>query len=303
MPKVGYVAIIGLPNAGKSTLMNALLGQKLAITSQKPQTTRKRILGILSEDDFQIIFLDTPGIMNPSYLLQEKMMEDVNYAIKDADVLIIIIDVGDEKEIKRALMNEYLKEVFEHKKNPKVLVLNKVDLINQERVKEFIEKFQSMKIFDAVIPISAELNFNTESVLEKIIEFLPEGPKLYPDDIIAEADERFFVSEIIREKILELYGDEIPYSCEVIIVDFKERENAKDYISAEVVVEKETQKPIIIGNQGRAIKKLGERSRKAIEEFLQREVYLELRVKVRDKWRSNENMLESFGYGRGKEKE
>ncbi len=303
MPKVGYVAIIGLPNAGKSTLMNALLGQKLAITSQKPQTTRKRILGILSEDDFQIIFLDTPGIMNPSYLLQEKMMEDVNYAIKDADVLIIIIDVGDEKEIKRALMNEYLKEVFEHKKNPKVLVLNKVDLINQERVKEFIEKFQSMKIFDAVIPISAELNFNTESVLEKIIEFLPEGPKLYPDDIIAEADERFFVSEIIREKILELYGDEIPYSCEVLIVDFKERENAKDYISAEVVVEKETQKPIIIGNQGRAIKKLGERSRKAIEEFLQREVYLELRVKVRDKWRSNENMLESFGYGRGKEKE
>jgi GTPase len=141
MPKSGYVAILGLPNAGKSTLMNALLGQKLAITSQKPQTTRKRILGILTEENYQIIFNDTPGILNPSYLLQEKMMEDVNYAIKDADVLIIIIDVSDEKEIKRALMNDYLKEVFEYKKNPKVLVLNKVDLLNQERVKDSLKNF------------------------------------------------------------------------------------------------------------------------------------------------------------------
>src|SRR5690606_15649049 len=140
--------------------------------------------------NYQIIFNDTPGILNPSYLLQEKMMEDVNYAIKDADVLIIIIDVSDEKEIKRALMNDYLKEVFENKKNPKILVLNKVDLLKQENVKDYLEKFQSMKIFDSVIPISAELNFNVESVLEKIIEYLPEGPKLYPDDIIAEADER-----------------------------------------------------------------------------------------------------------------
>jgi GTPase len=303
MPKVGYVTILGLPNAGKSTLMNTLLGQKLAITNQKPQTTRKRILGILTEDDYQIIFNDTPGILNPSYLLQEKMMEDVNYAIKDADVLIIIIDVSDEKEIKRALMNDYLKDVFEYKNNPKVLVLNKVDLLQQEQVSELLSKFEHLSKFNSVIPISASLKFNMEKVLSEIIEYLPEGPKLYPDDVIAEADERFFVSEIIREKILELYGDEIPYSCEVLIVEFKERENAKDYISAEIVVEKESQKPIIIGNQGRAIKKLGERSRKAIEDFLQKEVYLELRVKVRDKWRSNENMLKSFGYGRAKEKE
>jgi GTPase len=303
MPKVGYVTILGLPNAGKSTLMNTLLGQKLAITNQKPQTTRKRILGILTEDDYQIIFNDTPGILNPSYLLQEKMMEDVNYAIKDADVLIIIIDVSDEKEIKRALMNDYLKDVFEYKNNPKVLVLNKVDLLQQEQVSELLSKFEHLSKFNSVIPISASLKFNMERVLSEIIEYLPEGPKLYPDDVIAEADERFFVSEIIREKILELYGDEIPYSCEVLIVEFKERENAKDYISAEIVVEKESQKPIIIGNQGRAIKKLGERSRKAIEDFLQKEVYLELRVKVRDKWRSNENMLKSFGYGRAKEKE
>lgn len=303
MHKSGYVAIIGLPNAGKSTLMNALLCQKLAITNEKPQTTRKRILGILSEENYQIIFLDTPGILNPSYLLQEKMMEDVNLSATDADVFIIIVDVSDEKEIKKALKNDYLNEIIKSKKKPVILTLNKVDLIKQEDVKDFIEKFETMKMFDSIIPISASLYFNLQSVLTKIIELIPEGPKFYPDDIISEADERFFVSEIIREKILELYEDEIPYSCEVLIVDFKERENAKDYISAEIVVEKETQKPIIIGNQGRAIKKLGERARKAIEEFLQREVYLELRVKVRDKWRSNEKMLKTFGYGRGKERE
>ncbi len=300
--KVGYVAIIGLPNAGKSTLMNALLGQKLAITNQKPQTTRKRILGIRSEEDYQIIFLDTPGILNPSYLLQEKMIEDVELSVRDADVFVIIIDVSDEREIKKSLMNDILKEVFENKNHPKILVLNKVDLLNQEKVNDLIGKFEQMKNFNSVIPISASLDFNIQRVLSEIIDHLPEGEKFYPDDIVAEADERFFVSEIIRGKILELYEDEIPYSCEVLIVEFKERENAKDFIGAEIFVEKETQKPIIIGNQGRAIKKLGEKSRAAIEEFLQREVYLELRVKVRDKWRSNERMLKSFGYGRGKDK-
>ncbi|MCJ7553705.1 MAG: GTPase Era [Ignavibacteriaceae bacterium] len=300
--KVGYVAIIGLPNAGKSTLMNALLGQKLAITNQKPQTTRKRILGILSEENYQVIFLDTPGILNPSYLLQEKMIEDVELSVRDADVFVIIIDVSDEKEIKKALMNDFLKEIYENKNHPKLLVLNKVDLLNQDKVNDLIGKFEEMRKFNSVIPISASLDFNIQRVLSEIIDHLPEGEKFYPDDIIAEADERFFVSEIIREKILELYEDEIPYSCEVLIVEFKERENAKDFIGAEIFVEKETQKPIIIGNQGRAIKKLGEKSRAAIEKFLQREVYLELRVKVRDKWRSNERMLKSFGYGRGKDK-
>lgn len=303
MPKVGYVTILGLPNSGKSTLMNALLGQKLSITNKKPQTTRKRILGILSEENYQIIFLDTPGILKPTYLLQEKMMEDVNLSAADADVFILIIDISDEKEIKKTLRNEYLIELIDSKKRPIILTLNKVDLIRQEEVKDFILKFEQMKKFDMVIPISASLNFNLQSVLTKIIEYLPEGPKFYPDYIIAEADERFFVSEIIREKILELYENEVPYSCEVLIADFKERENAKDYISAEIVVEKETQKPIIIGNRGRAIKKLGELARKAIEEFLQREVYLELRVKVRDKWRTNENMLKAFGYGKRKNKE
>ena len=230
------------------------------------------------------------------------MIEDVELSVRDADVFVIIIDVSDEKEIKKALMNDFLKEVFENKNHPKILVLNKVDLLNQEKVNDLIGKFEQMKNFNSVIPISASLDFNIQRVLSEIIDHLPEGEKFYPDDIVAEADERFFVSEIIREKILELYEDEIPYSCEVLIVEFKERENAKDFIGAEIFVEKETQKPIIIGNQGRAIKKLGEKSRAAIEEFLQREVYLELRVKVRDKWRSNERMLKSFGYGRGKDK-
>ncbi len=301
MSKTGYVAILGLPNAGKSTLMNALLGQKLSIINPKPQTTRKRILGILTENDYQVIFLDTPGILDPAYLLQEKMMEDVTLSVSDADILLIIIDVSEDKEIKKALTNEFLKNLFGKSKKPKILVLNKIDLIKQEKVQQLIDNFSGMKKFDYIVPVSATLNFNIQTVLSNIIELLPEGPHLYPDDIVSEADERFFVSEIIREKLLELYEDEIPYSCEVLINEFKERENAKDFISAEIVVEKETQKPIIIGSQGKAIKRLGEISRKAIEEFLQREVYLELRVKVRDKWRSNEKMLKSFGYGRGKE--
>lgn len=301
MSKTGYVTILGLPNAGKSTLMNALLGQKLSIVNQKPQTTRKRILGILTENDYQIIFLDTPGILDPVYLLQEKMMEDVSLSVSDADIYVIIVDVSEEKEIKKALANKFLEGVIQKSKKPKILILNKVDLINQDVVKTLISNFEQMKKYDNIIPVSASLNFNTQSVLSAIINYLPEGPMLYPDYMLTEADERFYVSEIIREKILELFEDEIPYSCEVLIAEFKERENAKDYISAEIVVEKETQKPIIIGSQGKAIKRLGELSRKAIEEFLQREVYLELRVKVRDKWRSNEKMLKSFGYGRGKD--
>lgn len=301
--KVGYVAVIGLPNVGKSTLVNALLKQKLSITTAKPQTTRKRILGVLTEKDYQIIFLDTPGILKPAYLLQEKMMDDTDLSVKDADVFVIIFDVSSEQSFKESEENEYIQKICTDSNKQKILVLNKIDTIPQEKALQLIGRFEQKGFYKSVIPISASLNFNIQRLLENIIEILPEGEKFYPDDIISDETERFFVSEIIREKIFEMYEDEVPYSCEVLIAEFKEREIGKDFISAEIVVERESQKPIIIGKAGRTIKELGEKSRKGIEEFLDREVYLELRVKVREKWRSNLNMLKSFGYMRSKDKE
>jgi GTP-binding protein Era len=294
--RIGYVAILGLPNSGKSTLLNALLGQKLSIITSKPQTTRKRILGILSEENYQIIFLDNPGILSPAYLLQEKMMEDVKTSLDDADVLVMIIDVKEDPLAEKLFSQEFVKENVSNSRKPKLLILNKVDLITQDRVNELIKRFESQKIFEEVIPISASQNFNIMRVRDEIIRFLPEGPKLFSDDQITDENERFFVSELIREKLLELYKDEIPYSCEVLIVDYKEREEKKDFISAEIVVERDSQKAIIIGKGGTAIKKLGQLARESIEGFLQREVFLELRVKVKKKWRSDENLLKSFGY-------
>jgi len=299
--KSGYVAIIGLPNVGKSTLMNALLGQKISITTSKPQTTRKRILGILSEENSQIIFLDTPGILKPIYLLQEKMMDDVVLSIKDADVFVIIYDVSSIASLKEAEENEIIKQIVDDESRKKILVLNKIDTLVQEKTVALIERYESTKKYFSVIPVSADKKFNLERIKNDIVECLPEGPKFYDDEIVSDGTERFFVTEIIREKIFELYDDEVPYSCEVLIAEFKERQNAKDFVSAEIVVERESQKPIIIGKAGRAIKELGEKSRKAIEDFLGKEVYLELRVKVRDKWRTNPNMLKSFGYIRDKE--
>lgn len=301
--KAGYAAIIGLPNVGKSTLMNALLEQKISITTSKPQTTRKRVLGILSEEDYQIIFLDTPGILKPVYLLQEKMMEEIDLSAKDADVFVIIYDVSSEQSFKGSEENEYIQKIISDQTKPKILVLNKIDTVTQAETVALLERFEKTNKFKSVIPISSNLKFNLKRLLDEILDCIPEGPKFYPDDIVSEETERFFVAEIIREKIFELYEDEVPYSCEVLIAEFKERENAKDFISAEIVVERETQKPIIIGKSGRAIKELGEKSRKGIEEFLGKEVYLELRVKVREKWRSNLNMLKSFGYVRAKDKE
>ena len=301
--KAGYVTIIGLPNVGKSTLMNALLGQKISIITSKPQTTRKRILGILSEKNYQIIFLDTPGILKPVYLLQEKLMDEIDLSVKDADVFIIIYDVSSVGSLKEAEENELIQKIINDESKKKILVLNKIDTLAQDKTVALIERYESTKQFYSVIPISANTNFNLERLKNDIVDNLPEGPKFYDDEIVSDETERFFVTEIIREKIFELYEDEVPYSCEVLIAEFKERENAKDFISAEIVVERESQKPIIIGKAGRAIKELGEKSRKAIEEFLEREVYLELRVKVREKWRSNLNMLKSFGYVRSKDKE
>ena len=300
--KSGYAAILGLPNAGKSTLLNTLLGQKISITNLKPQTTRKRILGILSEENFQVIFIDTPGILDPAYLLQEKMMADVKLSGRDADVIVLLLDVEHDPAGNKALNNSYVKGNILTSPVKKILVLNKVDLLPQEKVKIILEHFKKSGKFDEIIPLSALQNFNTQKLLQTINEYLPEGPKFYPDDIVAEQNERFFVTELIRETILEQYREEVPYSCEVLIAEFKERENRKDYISAEIVVEKESQKAIIIGKRGAAIKNLGQAARESIEGFLEREVFLELRVKVRKKWRSSENFLKSFGYTSDKNK-
>ena len=298
--KAGYVVILGLPNSGKSTLLNALLGQKLNIVSDKPQTTRRKILGILTEKEYQIIFVDTPGLLKPHYLLQERMMEAAETSAKDADVVLLIQDVEEDFEGEKLLHQEFVSNVLVNLKAPKILLLNKIDLSTQEALVPLIGKQQSKNLFTKVVPISAKHSFNLTEIINSVVELLPEHPKFFPDDELTNENERFFVSEIIREKILEQYSDEIPHSSEVIITDFKERENAKDFVQAYVIVEKEGQKAILIGKEGRAIKKLGESARKSIEEFLQREIFLELRVKVKPKWRKDENMLNYFGYSKEK---
>ena len=294
--KSGYVSIIGKPNVGKSTLMNAMLGAKLSIITNKPQTTRKRILGILSTNDYQIIFLDTPGILNPEYLLQERMLDYVYSSAKDADVLLFIIDVKSDPTGVKTLEDEKVAAILNYKNSKKILLINKIDLSNQNLIDKLVADISSKNIFEKIIPISATLGFNTQSVVETIVELLPEHPKYYPDDQLSDENERFFVSEIIREKIFEQYREEVPFSVEVLIEEFKEREEAKHYIRAVIVVERESQKPIILGAKGSSVKKLGHVAREAIEEFLQHPVYLELLVKVREKWRSNPNMLKNFGY-------
>ena len=294
--KSGYVTILGLPNAGKSTLLNALLGQKIAITNKKPQTTRKKILGILSHNNYQIIFVDTPGILSPSYLLQEKMMEEVTLSLNDADVILLLIDVKKDPSGSQTFNQKFVIENLNKSKRKIVVLLNKIDLVQQSEAVRLLEHFESMNKFNSVIPISATEIFNLDRLIETIVRELPEGPSYYPEDIVADKNERFFVSEIIREKILELYREEIPYSVEVLISEFKEREENKDFISAEIVVERDTQKAIIIGKGGAEIKKLGQIAREAVEDFLQRETFLELRVKVRKNWRSDENLLKQFGY-------
>lgn len=294
--KSGYVSIIGKPNSGKSTLLNAILGQKLSIINKKPQTTRKNILGIHSGENFQIIFIDTPGVINPNYLLQKKMMEFVKEAVKDADIIIFLFDAEKVKSFEFILQQDEILELLKKTNSKKFFVLNKIDLSNQETLEKILNHAEESGLFDKTFAISALLNANIITLVNSIIEELPYHPKYFPDDEITTENERFFVSEIIREKILELYEEEIPYSCEVQIDEFKERQNAKDFISAIVYVEKESQRKILIGNNGAAIKKLGLKARKEIENFLDREVFLQLHVKVKDKWRNDDRFLKSFGY-------
>jgi GTP-binding protein Era len=300
--KAGFVTIIGKPNVGKSTLMNALLGERLSIITNKPQTTRKRILGILSDNETQIIFLDTPGILEPAYLLQEKMVDYIINSAKDADVIVYIFDA--KEKLPSFDSNEYiqLNKILSKKRIKKIAVLNKMDISKQEEVMLKIKQLEGYQLFDNIIPISALLNFNLENLMSTIKEHLPVHPKFYPDDQLTDEPEKFFVSEIIREKIFEKFQDEIPYSTEVMIEEFREQEGKKDFIRAAIIVERDSQKPIIIGKQGEAIKKVGKTAREAIELFLQREIFLELTVKVKSKWRSNPQQLKNFGYFTGDEK-
>ena len=292
----GYAALAGKPNAGKSTLLNALLNQKIAIATSKPQTTRKRILGILTEDNHQIIFLDTPGMIHPRYLLQERMMEYVSRSLHDADVILLILDASNEKDVAEAIQPDFLQKSKIPGSKPVLLILNKIDRVQQDVIEKYFLAAEATGLYKQIIPLSATLGVNTKSIIDFVLEYLPEHPFFFPEDIVSDEQERFFVKEIIREKILTQYREEIPYSCEVSIDEFTERET-KHFIRAVIYVEKESQVSIIVGKKGALIKKLGERARADIEKFLDHEVYLELRVKVRDSWRRNEKYLREFGYG------
>lgn len=293
--KAGYVAIVGEPNVGKSTLMNTLVGAKLSIVTKKPQTTRKSVLGILSTDDAQVIFIDTPGIITPRYLLQEKLVGYVADAVRDADVILLMLDVND-PDIER-LAKTPLGDVANLGK-PIILLLNKMDLLENKRdALPLMQRFLETGLFREIVPASGLYGQNTDDLVGALAQYLPSGQPFYDPDMLSEQPQRFFVSELIREQVLELYRKEIPYSVEVDIIEFKERQEPdKIYIHAEIVIERDSQKGILIGKGGEALKKLGGRARTSIEEFLGRGVFLELFVKVRKDWRSSEARLRGFGY-------
>lgn len=293
--RTGYVTIVGEPNVGKSTLMNTVLGAKLSIVTSKPQTTRKSVLGILTTDKAQIIFRDTPGIMTPRYLLQEKMVGYVTTGVADADVIVLMLDAS-HPDLER-LAATPLGDVRQLNR-PIILLLNKIDtLTDRKDVLPIMEKFTAMGIFREIIPASGLHAQNTDRLIETITQYLPEGPPLYDPELLSEQPERFFVTELIREQILKQYKQEIPYSVEVVIVQYTERPAPeKLYINAEIIVERDNQKGIIIGKGGEALRKLGSWARVGIEEFLGQPVFLDLFVKVRPDWRQSESRLRSFGY-------
>ena len=287
--KSGYVSIIGKPNVGKSTLLNRLLEIKLSIVTAKPQTTRKRILGILTQGNFQCYFLDTPGLIDPAYELQESMVKQIKTALHDADIIVWVIDPWFKK-------GEYPKDLLKqfHKK-PVLCTINKVDLVNHNALLPVIDSVRTLPVKE-IIPISALSGDGIDICKEKIFKHLPEGSFLYPAEDMSDRPERFFTAELIREKVFELFSEEIPYSTCVVVDEFKERNKGKDYIKATIYVERESQKGIIIGKKGEALKKVGSQARRAIENFLGRKVYLEIWVKVKEKWRKNKKFLKELGY-------
>jgi len=288
--KAGYVNIIGKPNVGKSTLMNAMVGEKLSIITSKAQTTRHRIHGILNTPEYQVIFSDTPGILDPGYKLQESMLKSARSALVDADVLIYLTEMGEKPDPADPFLMKVAKA-----KVPVLLVINKIETSDQESVNSCMERWDGILPRAEKIPISALKKFNVESIFNRILELLPESPPYYPKDALTDKSERFFVGEMIREKILLYYKKEIPYAVEVEIESFKE-EVKLIRISAIIYVERESQKGILIGNEGKALKRVGRESRLDMETFFQKKVFLELRVKVKKDWRSNERFIKDFGY-------
>ncbi len=287
--KAGFISIIGKPNAGKSTLMNTLVGEKMAIITPKAQTTRHRIIGIVNQEDYQMVFSDTPGIIKPAYKLQETMMDAVEGSLEDADILLFVTDIN-EKHDEQDVLEKITKSTAKL-----MVIINKIDESNQGQVDEKINYWKEKLNPEAILGISALHNYNVEPIMDFILENLPVHPPYYEKDELTTRTERFFVSEMIREKIFKFYKKEIPYSTEVIITAFKE---AKDIIriSAEIVVERDSQKNILIGPGGAMLKKVGTYARKDMEEFLQKKVFLEIFVKVIPDWRNRSNYLKSFGY-------
>ena len=290
MHKAGFVNIIGNPNVGKSTLMNAFVGEKLSIITSKAQTTRHRIFGIVSGDDFQVVFSDTPGIIKPSYALQASMMDFVKSAFEDADILIYMVEIG-EKELKDEAFFKRINQL----EVPVLLLINKVDTSDQSVLEEQVAYWKEKVPRAEIYPISALRNFQTEVVFNRIIELLPESPAFFPKDQLTDKPERFFVNEIIREKILLHYKKEIPYSVEVETESFADSETII-HIRSVIMVERESQKGIIIGHKGEALKRVGIEARTDLEKFFGKQIHLELFVKVNKDWRNNVRQLRRFGY-------
>ncbi|MBQ1627513.1 MAG: GTPase Era [Prevotella sp.] len=290
MHKAGFVNIVGNPNVGKSTLMNQLVGERISIATFKAQTTRHRIMGIVNTDDMQIVFSDTPGVLKPNYKLQESMLAFSESALKDADVLLYVTDVIENPEKNMDFLEKVKKMTI-----PVLLIINKIDLSNQQKLSELVDKWHHLLPNSEILPLSASNKFGIDLLLNKIKELLPDSPPYFDKDQLTDKPARFFVSEIIREKILLYYDKEIPYSVEVSVESFKESDERID-IHAVIYVERESQKGIIIGHQGVALKKVGMESRKALERFFGKKIYLETFVKVDKDWRSSQKELNNFGY-------
>ena len=290
MHKSGFVNIVGNPNVGKSTLMNALVGERISIITSKAQTTRHRILGIVNGDDFQIVYSDTPGVLKPNYRLQESMLSFSRSALSDADVLLYVTDVFDTYD-----KNEDFVEKVNLNPAPLILIINKIDLIDQPRLEELVEKWKTLVPRAEIYPVSALEKFNVEPLFARIKDLLPESPPFFDKDQLTDKSERFFVTEIIREKILLNYDKEIPYSVEVEVEQFKEEGNLIR-INAVIYVERDSQKGIIIGHGGKSLKKVGTDARKDMEAFFEKKVFLELFVKVEKDWRNKDTNLRGFGY-------